>query len=184
MGETIIVHRLLEEAPITPNCTTNADGACTWYVERGLYEVLFDRPLDDISALAVAEGGLRGLGITIGEEDIIYHFTFHSDGHVYFDAAPQAAVPVPVVPTPETLHGGVEPTALLPVKDEPIEETPTPEPTDVPNTAVDNSSGKSWRAILFIGGGLVIGGGLHLWSRKRKQQIRQSRNTKQEVPDA
>jgi len=182
-GETIILQRLPEEEPITPDCTTDANGECTWYVKRGLYQLLFERPLDDISALAVAEGGLRGFGITVGEEDITYHFTFHSDGRVYFDAAPEAAVPSPIIPSLDALHSGTAPTPAL--NDEPVEETPTPEPANASDTAVDTASGKSWRLILFIGGGLVIGGGLHLlrlrsepalslsrgqvWNRRRRQ---------------
>src|SRR5690606_28151427 len=93
VGETVILERLPEEERMLPECTTDAYGECSWHVNRGLYQVLFTRPLDDITALAVAEGGLRGLGITVGETDIIYHFIFHSDGHVYFDATPEAAVP-------------------------------------------------------------------------------------------
>lgn len=170
-GETVILERLPEADPILPPCTTDAQGVCTWSVGRGLYQVLFSRPLDDISALAVAEGGLRGLGLTVGEEDIVYHFTFHNDGRVYFDAAPAAAVPWPIIPAGEALHGGIAPMPALPVIDnEPLEATPTSsQPTSAPDTAVRPASGNSWRLILFIGGGLVIGGGLHLWSRKRSK---------------
>ncbi|MAU00625.1 MAG: hypothetical protein CL608_26065 [Anaerolineaceae bacterium] len=131
--------------------------------------MLFERPLDNISSLAVAEGGLRGLGITVGDQDIAYHFTFHSDGRVYFDAAPEAAVPSPIIPVGDVLHDGTAPTPTLTVtRDEPVEETPMPEPTSAPDTAVRTTSGSSWRLILFIAGGLVIGGGLHLWSRKKQ----------------
>ena len=169
VGETVVLERLPEEEPITPDCTTDTNGECVWYVGRGLYQVLFERPLDDISALAVAEGGLRGLGVTVGDENIIYHFTFHSDGRVYFDAAPEAAVPSPIIPVGDVLHGGTAPTPTLTViEDEPIEETATPEPTNTPDTAVDPSSGSPWHLILFIGGGLVIGGSLHFWSRKKQ----------------
>lgn len=185
IGETVTLQRLPEEEPITPNCTTDTNGECAWYVGRGLYQVLFERTLDDISALAVAEGGLRGLGITVGDEDITYHFTFHSDGRVYFDAAPEAAVPSPIIPAGELLHGGIAPTPVLPVvDDELVEETPTPEPTSVSDTTTRTISGSSWHLILFIGGGLVIGGGLHLWSRKRQQQNGQTKNAKKESTDA
>lgn len=193
VGETVILQRLPEEENITPECETDSNGECIWFVGRGLYQVLFERPLDDISALAVAEGGLRGLGVTVGDEDIAYHFTFHSDGRVYFDAAPEAAVPSPIIPVGDVLHGGTAPTSTLTVtRDEPVEETPTPEPTSAPDTAVDTTSGNSWHLVLFIGGGLVIGGGLHLlrlhsgqaWSRKRQQQNGQPINTKKESTDA
>lgn len=182
VGETVILQWLPEEEPIFPDCTTDAKGECTWYVRRGLYQVLFERPLDDISALAVAEGGLRGLGITVGDEDITYHFTFHSDSRVYFDAAPEAAVPSPIIPIGDTLHGGTAPTAAPPmVNDEPVAETPTPEPTNTPDTAVDTVSGSSWRLILFISGGLVIGGGLHLWSRKKQAADQMAKRLKDQA---
>lgn len=168
-GETVILQRLPEEESITPECETDSNGECAWFVGRGLYQVLFERPLDDISALAVAEGGLRGFGITVGDEDIAYHFTFHSDGRAYFDAAPEAAVPSPIIPVGDLLHGGTAPTpTLIVIEDEPVKETPTPEPTSDLDTAVDVTSGNSWRLILFVGGGLVIGGSLHLWSRKKQ----------------
>ena len=186
VGETVILERLPEEGPVSPalrqvqgdNCITDTYGECTWTVGRGLYQVLFTRPLDDISTLAVAEGGLRGLGITVGDEDITYHFTFHSDGRVYFDAASEAAVPSPIIPEGEALHGGTAPTPVLTVvNDELVEETPTPEPTSTPDTTARSASGGSWRLILFIGGGLVIGGSFHWWTRKRQQPLnnRQSR---------
>ena len=182
VGETVILERLPEEEPILPQCTTDAHGECTWYVGRGLYQVLFTRPLDDISALAVAEGGLRGLGITVGDEDITYHFTFHSDGRVYFDAAPEAAVPSPIIPVGDHLHGGTAPTPTLTViEDEPVKETATPEPTDTPDTAVAPPSGSSWRLILFIAGGLVIGGGLHLWSRKKQTSGQKTKRLKDQA---
>lgn len=185
VGETVILQRLPDEEPVSPECETDTQGECTWYVGRGLYQVLFERPLDDISALAVAEGGLRGLGITVGDEDIPYHFTFHSDGRVYFDAAPEATVPSPIIPAGEALHGGIAPTPVLPVvDDDPVEETPTPEPTSTPDAAARTTPGSSWHLILFIGGGLMIGGGLHLWSRKRQQQNGQTKNAKKESIDA
>lgn len=182
VGETVILERLPEEEPILPQCTTDAHGECTWYAGRGLYQVLFTRPLDDILALAVAEGGLRGLGITVGDEDITYHFTFHSDGRVYFDAAPEEAVPSPIIPAGEALHGGIAPTPALPVvDDEWVEETPTPELTSIPDTAARTTSGSSWQLILFIGGGLVIGGGLHLWSRKKQTSGQKTKRLKDQA---
>ena len=188
VGETVILERLPEEEPVILECTTDTHGECIWTVRRGLYQVLFERPLDGISALAVAEGGLRGLGITVGDEDITYHFTFHSDGRVYFDAAPEAAVPSPIIPAGEALHGGIVPTPVLPVvNDELMEEMPTPESTSTPDTAVRTTSGSSWHFILFIGGGLIIGGSLHWWSRHPQQlSNRQSsiKNRKSESPHA
>jgi hypothetical protein len=192
VGETVILERQPEEAPIPPNCTTDASGSCSWTVKRGLYQVLFERPLDDISALAVAEGGLRGFGITVGDEPITYHFTYHSDARVYFDAASEAAVPSPIIPVGETLHGGAAPTPAQPaIDDEPVAETHTAEPTSTPDTAVTPSFGSAWRLLLFIGGGLVIGGSLHflrlrseqLWSTKR-QNLSQSPLSGKEDADA
>jgi hypothetical protein len=191
-GERVVLQRLPEEEAVAPDCVTDVTGTCRWVVSRGLYQLLFARPLDDVSALAVAEGGLRGLGITVGDEDITYSFTFHGDGRVYFDAAPEAAMPSPIIPVGDVLHGGTAPTPTLAVtRDEPVEETPTPEPTNIPDTAVDPTSGSSWHLVLFIAGGLVIGGGLRLlrlrsepalslpkgqaWSRKKQTSGQKTR---------
>ncbi|HRQ42040.1 MAG TPA: hypothetical protein PLD25_29320, partial [Chloroflexota bacterium] len=157
-GETIMLERLPEEEPMP--CVTDADGVCTWLVGWGLYQVLFTRPLDGISALAVAEGGLRGLGLTVGDADITYHFTFHSDGRVYFDSAPEAAVPAPLMPVGEAWHGGIVSTpSPVVAKDEPVNETPPPATALTPDTAVPSpTSGSFWRLLLFFGGGLALGG--------------------------
>ncbi len=39
-----------------------------------------------------------------GNKPLTYHFTFHSDGRVYFDLAPDAPLPVPKIPTAEESH--------------------------------------------------------------------------------
>lgn len=165
-GETIILERLPEAEPY-PACTTDVHGQCAWRVERGLYQVLFARPLDDISTLAVAEGGLRGLGVTVGDTSIAYHFTFHSDGRVYFDAAPEAAVPSPIIPVGHGLQGGVAPTPTPEQRDD-VKATPLPEPA-AQDESLTRETGNSWRLLLFLGGGLVIGGGLHLLARQRSK---------------
>ncbi|MBX3055895.1 MAG: hypothetical protein KF770_05420 [Anaerolineae bacterium] len=172
-GETVSLQRLPEEEPVSPECETDAQGKCTWYVGRGLYQVLFNRPLDDISALAVAEGGLRGLGITVGDADITYHFTFPSDGRVYFDTAPEAAVPVPLMPVGEAWHGGIAPTpSPIVTEDDPAKATPAPAPVPIQDTAVSPSpSGSFWRLLLFFGGGLALGGSIHWWSRRRQPAL-------------
>jgi hypothetical protein len=181
-GEPVALQRLPEEEPVLPECTTDNQGVCTWTVGRGLYQVLFDRPLDGVSALALAEGGLRGFGLTVGETPITYHFTFHTDGHVYFDSAPESARPAPIIPTPELLHGGIAPTAAP-------EATVTPKPAASPPEGSQRSdddeaaehppavesetmSGteQRWRLALFIGLGLTVGSGLHLWSRRKEQR--------------
>jgi hypothetical protein len=168
-GEPVILERLPEEEPMP--CLTDDSGACAWQVGRGLYQVLFTRPLDQVSALALAEGGLRGFGVTVGSEDITYHFTFHSDGHAYFDGAPDAAVPAPLIPAFDALHGGVAPTPVLPVMR--TDATPMPLPAGSSDTApsigsglaVAPSTGQTYRLLLFIALGLAGGGGLHAWSR-------------------
>jgi hypothetical protein len=181
VGEPVSLQRLPDEEPVLPECTTDTRGMCTWHVGRGLYQVLFSRPLDDVSALALAEGGLRGFGLTVGERavsegQITYHFTFHTDGRVYFDAAPEAATPAPIIPTPELLHGGIAPTSTP-------EATMTPEPAETEpdgNRADSNSTnspaaekgeptGRGWRLLLLIALGTTAGGGLHLWSRRKNQ---------------
>lgn len=107
-GEVITLQRLPEGTAVS--CTTDARGLCAWPVTRGLYQVTFSRPLDAVSAAALAEGGLDGLGLTVGDGDIRYAFTFQEDGYVYFDAAPKAAVPQPQIPDTRVLQAA---TSLL-----------------------------------------------------------------------
>lgn len=97
---------------------TDRAGQVLFNVPRGLYEIQFTAALDDISALAVAEGGMAGFGITVGDAAITYSFTFQDDGHVYFDSKPDAPAPSPIMPALEDLHfiggaGQVTPTPLM-----------------------------------------------------------------------
>ena len=190
VGETVTLERLPEGNLILPSCFTDANGRCTWYVSRGLYQVLFTRPLDDISSLAVAEGGLQGLGITVGDEAITYHFTFHTDGRVYFDTTPEADRPTPFIPTEAIEQGSIRPTvtasspasltATLPTTNTiPVAATPTLD------TAVANTPIKAWRVLIFIAVGLIIGGVIHLWSQKHpKTDKKTTRLPDQETKNA
>lgn len=182
VGEVVTLQRLPENTEIAPPCRTDEMGACTWYVGRGLYQVLFERPLDRVSALTLAEGGLRGFGLTVGESPITYHFTFHNDGHVYFDAAPDAAIPVPLIPTADHLHGGAE---GMPPPEATGTATATKEPVlvDVNDLAADEvregegdpvgqpdepkSTAGGWRLLILAATGLIAGSGLHWWTRRR-----------------
>ena len=111
-GEVVKLSRLPEETAVA--CTTDTQGECAWPAAPGLYQLLFDRPLDDITAAILGESGLRGLGVMVGaapnddasngNKPLTYHFTFHSDGRVYFDLAPDAPLPVPKIPTAEESH--------------------------------------------------------------------------------
>lgn len=97
---------------------TDEAGQALFNLPRGLYEIQFTATLDAVSALAVAEGGLAGFGITVGDGAITYFFTFQDDGHVYFDSAPEAAVPSPIMPDLKDLHfiggaGAATPTPLM-----------------------------------------------------------------------
>ncbi len=185
--EPILLQRLpdLQES----NCTTDNNGSCAWDVDRGLYQVIFTQPLDSISSLAVAEGGLRGFGLTVGDTPISYHFTFHHDAHVYFDAAPEAAVPDPIIPTADSLHGGIVPTAVVPtpasigaIPPSSMDDTHTIAPDETASTPTSQASDVSvtepvnpvWRLLLLIILGLALGFGLHLWSRKRQRTAAQT----------
>jgi hypothetical protein len=164
-GEPVIVERLPEELPML--CTTDETGLCTWTVGRGLYQAIFDRPLDQISAVALAEGGLRGFGLTVGEADIAYHFVFHHDGRAYFDANPEAAVPVPIIPQFHSLQGGTLPLLddqhLVGTPTEGPTVTPTPiEPDEDMTAAPVEGTAVFW----LVGLGLLLGGGLHLLQRR------------------
>lgn len=170
-GARVRLQRLPQETFVSPVCVTDTAGRCRWSVGRGLYQALFDRPLDPVTAVAVAEGGLRGFGLTVGERDVIYHFTFHQDGGVYFDAAPEALRPSPVIPAADGLQGGVAPTPALPLAAStvaPATPPATPPPTVAAPTAGETAAGGSWRLLLFLCAGLTLGGALHLWSRRRQ----------------
>lgn len=191
-GETVILERLpalrqaqgdtLRQAQ-DDACTTDTYGACTWSVTPGLYQVLFTRPLDDLSSLAVAEGGLTGFGLTVGDGDIAYHFTFHIDGRVYFDAAPDSAVPLPIIPEPEDLHEWPAPTPTITAESgRQADAIPSMVVTPTQGTITD----RSWRPAVFILLGLALGGGLHLLrrhSRKTRPRNRQQKDKKPAHPD-
>lgn len=176
-GEAVTLQRFPGAETVSPDCVTDAGGECRWLVTRGLYQVLFARPLDEVTTLALAEGGLTGFGLTVGETDITYHFTFHSDGRVYFDAAPEAASPIPVIPEGDSLHGGTVATPTTPATSAAAAPPASEDPARLPDTAVPTSSGSPWRLLLFAGGGLALGGGLHLWSR-RQASITRSKSEK------
>jgi len=170
-------------------CNTDTIGQCSWSVTPGLYQLFFSRPLDDLSALALAEGGLDGFGLTVGEADIVYHFTFHSDGRVYFDAAPESVLPSPIIPEPDDLHSWFTPTPAVTA-----DVTPPVESTTIPSVGVTTTEGavtdRRWQPLLFVLFGVGLGGGLYLlqprlgrvWSRKRPKTAdkQPSKNTSEE----
>lgn len=161
-GEPVALQRLPDFEPTLPSCRTDGKGRCTWSVPPGLYQLQFNRPLDDISTLALAEGGLSGLGITVGETPIIYHITFHHDGQVYFDAAPEADIPQPIIPTGQMLHGGV-PQPTPPSADEALVPAMAPTATAAPSTA-PAAKETSRHLLLYVGGGILVGLTLYLFT--------------------
>lgn len=128
-GETVQLIRHPEMTVYT--AVTDATGRCTLTVPRGLYEVGFQATLDGVSALAVAESGLGGFGLTVGETPVTYHFTLQPDSHVYFDGAPDAAIPVPVIPNLADLHviGGAGEATPPPLPIAPMPIAPMPKIT-------------------------------------------------------
>lgn len=168
VGTVVQIQRMPDGLPALSDCQSNAQGLCTWQVSPGLYQVSFDRPLDPVTAAAVAEGGLTGLGLTVGQEDITYHFVFSPDSHVYFDSAPAATVPVPIIPTWDELHSDVLPVTTD-SHSEPGAKTPRPTATLYPDDAVapdKEDAHASWRLLLFIGLGVALGSGLYYRSRR------------------
>lgn len=155
VGEPVILEQLPDAAALGPECQTNQEGLCIWLVAPGLYQVRFPAyTLDDLSALALAEGGFSGLGVTVGDEPITYHFTRQEDGHVYFDADPDSPRPSPRIPSRLGLSGGVAmtPTLLL---------SPEPEATALVNTLLPESevslSQPRSAVLVWIGSGLLLG---------------------------
>ena len=175
-GEPLRLERLPESAAVPPDCTTDAAGQCTWQVERGLYQLRLTRPLDALTRLALAEGGLTGLGLTVGDRPLTYHFTLAADGYLYFDQAPAAARPQPFVPTWADLH--VEPPLAATASPAPApagEATPSspappayPAPVALPEEPARPGWGaRGARPLLFLGLGLALGGGLYYWRHRR-----------------
>ena len=171
-GETIRIALSLSERSGLDQCITDTTGTCHWELGKGIYEVHWDRPMDDLSILTSAENGLNSFGVTVGDEPIAYHFVLHTDSRIYFDAAPNAAIPEPIIPTINTIHlhapleigvGKVEFSAEIAL-------TPTAEPTkQLSETAQqpESDSDSPWRILLLIIIGLLVGGCLHLWSQRR-----------------
>ena len=153
-------------------CVTDANGRCTWQVGRGLYQVLLDRPLDQISALSLAEGGLRGFGLTVGEFDIAYHFVFHHDGRAYFDAAPDALRPKPILPQFHSLQGGILPDLPDTWAASYTETVTTTQRNATAVTATGSTKTETpvptagSTILLLVVLGLLLGGGLHLLQRR------------------
>ena len=152
-GETIILERLPDAAALDPQCQTDPEGLCTWLVAPGLYQVRFPAyALDDLSALALAEGGLSGLGVTVGESAIRYAFTVQDDGHVYFDATPDAAAPTPRLPIKTDLSGGVIISPAMSLVTEP---TITITPVSLLPKPEEATPSIAWW--MWLGGGVALG---------------------------
>ena len=150
---TIILEQLSDAAALGPACQTNQDGFCSWLVTPGLYQVWFPAySLDDLSALALAEGGLNGLGVTVGQAAIRYAFTVQADGHVYFDATPDAAAPTPRYPAETSLSGGAFISPSVGLGTEPII---TITPVSLLPEPEETTSSLPWW--LWLGGGVTLG---------------------------
>ncbi|MGB1249620.1 MAG: hypothetical protein ACPG8W_03240 [Candidatus Promineifilaceae bacterium] len=143
-------------------CVTDATGRCQWDVESGIYEVYWDRELDVFTQFASAENGLSTFGITVGDAPITYYFVLHTDDQLYFDAAPDATVPEPIIPTEAMLfkHEQVK------VPSEGIEVSAETLPTTNTSVEIPSSPTNIWHILSFILAGLLIGGGAHLWSQR------------------
>ena len=86
------------------------------------------------------------------------------------------ALPVPLIPTPELLLGGVAPTASpepgATQVTGPVAEEGDSDDGGAPLTtagAEANAGHAPWRFILYLALGLTAGGGLHLVSRRRQR---------------
>lgn len=158
-GVTVILERLPDAAAIDPLCQTDPEGLCVWSVAPGLYQVRFPAyTLDDLSALALAEGGLSGLGLTIGDEEIRYAFTVQEDGHVYFDATPDAAAPTQRLPLAEAVMGGIP---------------ATPTQAVIQGETAPDSPTRAW--VGWLVGGVIVGSiswWIWHWGRARSSTTR------------
>lgn len=192
VGETVALWRPFPiDEPIPPTCRTNESGTCTWTVGRGLYAVVFENlELDEISALSVGEAGLFGLGLTVGDHDITYHFTVANENKIYFDAAPDSPIPQPIIPTMEDVSehwygGSAGPNATTTAREDQPTPTPTAEAAATTHSTDDGDSlsgvggtlEKTWtvekywprvRLMLLIIAAIGFGYAGHRWQRRRK----------------
>ena len=153
VGESVILEQLPDAAALSPACQTDNEGTCQWLVTSGLYQVRFPAySLDAQTELALAEGGLEGLGITVGAEAIRYAFTVQTDGRVYFDATPDAAAPAPRLPTETDLSGGVVVSPVIRLTTEPVA---TATPVMLPPGSEKATLVPPWWP--WLGGGVVLG---------------------------
>jgi len=164
-GETVLLERLPDGEYEPAACVTGVDGVCAWQAAPGLYQLFFSHPLDELTQLALAEGGLRGFGITVGDTPVSYHFTFHHDGFVYFDSEPAAPRPAAVIPSLEDLHLGHAPIAATTPAAVEATETPMAPLAETPASATamqltgEQPSERpvvAWLLFLSITAGLLI----------------------------
>ena len=132
-------------------CQTDDAGQCYWRVPSGVYELLSDAPLDALSQYAVAEGGLRGLGLTVGSDPITYTLTIQPDDNLYFDTEPEAVTPVPFIPAITNTHLHVVPTIVVPtITAQPVITNEVAAETAAIDTAEPTSSSFSFSPSLFL----------------------------------
>lgn len=208
VGETVTLWQPFPiDEPIPPTCRTDEIGECTWTVARGLYAVVFESlELDELSALSVGEAGLFGLGLTVGDHDITYHFTVANEDKIYFDAAPDSPIPQPIIPSMEDVNehwfgGSTDPNAALEATEEKPTSTPTAETPAITNSTDDgNASGggggtlertwtveKYWpraRFILLIVAAIGFGYAGHRWQHRRKANRARLAKQQKTVPGA
>lgn len=151
-----------EATALDSECVTDERGACVWNRPKGLYELLSDVPLDNLSRYAVAEGGLRGFGLTVGDESITYVLTVQLDGFIYFDTEPDFATPVPFVPNLLNTHFHGTPT----VEERESAENPT---LSLPAAEAANTSESPIRLLIFIIVGASVGAGAVLLPKLRQR---------------
>ena len=169
--ETVRIALSLSESSTFEPCITDATGVCSWGVEEGVYEVHWDRPMDALSVLTSAENGLNSFGVTVSDEPITYHFVLHTDNRIYFDDAPDAAIPEPIIPTMDTIHLHAPLESWVEEVEFSAENIPTPTAETAESSTeaaqpIEVDSGSPWRILLLITVGLFVGGGLHLWSQR------------------
>ena len=147
---------------------TGLDGRADFQLSRGIYEVHLSTMLDDVSALAVAEGGLEGFGITVGDDEIEYSFVFNTDERFYFDATPEQETASPIIPQLDDLHfiPGIHPTSTPRILGN-VSSKSTPEmdtPFGIPE---ENSPQRPWPLFVVMGGMIFS---YEFWTRRQKKQ--------------
>jgi hypothetical protein len=163
-GVAVILLKLPDRAPVgwqntDSACQTDAQGLCGWQLFGGLYEFSFPEGLapDPITRTELGEGGLNNLSVFLDRDYamgivLADPLTASSGKTLFFDQAPDEAVPQFFIPGPEDArqHHLVPTAASNVVIVDLNEEASTPARTEEALSNADGSADQGQRVILLV----------------------------------